>query len=159
MNKNIKVMGSVILSAVLAQSMLPLHVYALEDENPTQKTETVYAVLNADGSISDTIVSSWLHDDDGIHNIKETLDETVLEAVPGREPSPEEEFLRREETDRLAEWIMDLPENYREALYLFCVEGRSYQETALEMGRSVPQVKIWIYRARKKLQKRRMEER
>ena len=39
----------------------------------------------------------------------ETLDETVLEAVPGREPSPEEEFLRREETDRLAEWIMDLP--------------------------------------------------
>lgn len=89
----------------------------------------------------------------------ETLDETVLEAVPGREPSPEEEFLRGEETDRLAEWIMDLPENYREALYLFCVEGRSYQETALEMGRSVPQVKIWIYRARKKLQKRRMEER
>ena len=45
MNKNIKVMGSVILSAVLAQSMLPFHVYALEDENPTQKTETVYAVL------------------------------------------------------------------------------------------------------------------
>lgn len=39
----------------------------------------------------------------------ETLDETVLEAVPGREPSPEEEFFRREETDRLAEWIMDLP--------------------------------------------------
>lgn len=81
MNKNIKVMGSVILSAVLAQSMLPLHVYALEDENPTQKTETVYAVLNADGSISDTIVSSWLHDDDGIHNIKETLDETDVENV------------------------------------------------------------------------------
>ena len=41
MNKKIKIMGSVILSAVLAQSMLPLHVYALEDENPTQKTETV----------------------------------------------------------------------------------------------------------------------
>ena len=79
MNKNIKVMGSVILSAVLAQSMLPLPIYALEDENPTQKTETVYAVLNADGSISDTIVSSWLHDDDGIHNIKETLDETDVE--------------------------------------------------------------------------------
>lgn len=35
MNKNIKVMGSVILSAVLAQSMLPFHVYALEDENNT----------------------------------------------------------------------------------------------------------------------------
>ena len=29
MNKNIKVMGSVILSAVLAQSMLPLHIYAI----------------------------------------------------------------------------------------------------------------------------------
>lgn len=81
MNKKIKIMGSVILSAVLAQSMLPLPIYALEDENPTQKTETVYAVLNADGSISDTIVSSWLHDDDGIHNIKETLDETDVENV------------------------------------------------------------------------------
>ena len=45
------------------------------------ETETVYAVLNADGSISDTIVSSWLHDDDGIHNIKETLDETDVENV------------------------------------------------------------------------------
>ena len=88
----------------------------------------------------------------------EPLDETLLEAAQGREPSPEEEFLRREKENRLKEWIMDLPENYREALYLFCVEGLSYQETALKMGRSVSQVKIWIYRPRKKLQKRRMEE-
>ncbi len=85
MNKNIKIMGSLVLSAVLAQSLLPFNVYALEDENPTQKTETVYAVLNADGSVSDTIVSSWLHDDDGIHNVKETLDETDVENVKNDE--------------------------------------------------------------------------
>lgn len=70
----VKVVGSVVLSAVMAGSMMPVTVFAQSnDENPTEKTETVYSVLNSDGSISDTIVSSWLHDEDGINNIKETL--------------------------------------------------------------------------------------
>ena len=74
LNHTVKVVGSVVLSAVMAGSMMPVTVFAQSnDENPTEKTETVYSVLNSDGSISDTIVSSWLHDEDGINNIKETL--------------------------------------------------------------------------------------
>ena len=74
LNHTVKVVGSVLLSAVMAGSMMPVTVFAQSnDENPTEKTETVYSVLNSDGSISDTIVSGWLHDEDGINNIKETL--------------------------------------------------------------------------------------
>ena len=74
LNHTVKVVGSVLLSAVMAGSMMPVTAFAQSnDENPTEKTETVYSVLNSDGSISDTIVSSWLHDEDGINNIKETL--------------------------------------------------------------------------------------
>ena len=74
LSHTVKVVGSVVLSAVMAGSMMPVTVFAQNnDENPTEKTETVYSVLNSDGSISDTIVSGWLHDEDGINNIKETL--------------------------------------------------------------------------------------
>ena len=74
LSHTVKVVGSVVLSAVMAGSMMPVTVFAQSnDENPTEKTETVYSVLNSDGSISDTIVSSWLHDEDGINNIRETL--------------------------------------------------------------------------------------
>lgn len=74
LSHTVKVVGSVVLSAIMAGSMMPVTVFAQNnDENPTEKTETVYSVLNSDGSISDTIVSSWLHDEDGINNIKETL--------------------------------------------------------------------------------------
>lgn len=74
LSHTVKVVGSVVLSAVMAGSMMPVTVFAQNnDENPTEKTETVYSVLNSDGSISDTIISSWLHDEDGINNIKETL--------------------------------------------------------------------------------------
>ena len=67
LSHTVKVVGSVVLSAVMAGSMMPVTVFAQSnDENPTEKTETVYSVLNSDGSISDTIVSSWLHDEDGI---------------------------------------------------------------------------------------------
>lgn len=90
LNHTVKVVGSVILSAVMAGNMMPI--YATEttsdDTNPTEKTETVYAVLNDDGSVSNTIVSSWLHDEDGISNIKETLNlKNVKNIKTNEEPS------------------------------------------------------------------------
>lgn len=86
LNHTIKVVGSVLLSAVMAGSMMPVTVFAQSnDENPTEKTETVYSVLNSDGSISDTIVSSWLHDEDGINNIKETLNLTDVKNIKSNE--------------------------------------------------------------------------
>lgn len=86
LSHTVKVVGSVILSAVMAGSMMPVTVFAQNnDENPTEKTETVYSVLNSDGSISDTIVSSWLHDEDGINNIKETLNLTDVKNIKSNE--------------------------------------------------------------------------
>lgn len=86
LSQTVKVVGSVVLSAVMAGSMMPVTVFAQNnDENPTEKTETVYSVLNSDGSISDTIVSSWLHDEDGINNIKETLNLTDVKNIKSNE--------------------------------------------------------------------------
>ena len=85
-----KVTGSVALSAILATAALPVTVNAEEkDENPTEKTETVYSVLNGDGSVSDIVVSSWLHDEDGIKNLKEKLNLTDVRNVKTDE-TPEE---------------------------------------------------------------------
>lgn len=86
LSHTVKVVGSVLLSAVMAGSMMPVTVFAQSnDENPTEKTETVYSVLNSDGSISDTIVSSWLHDEDGINNIKENLNLTDVKNIKSNE--------------------------------------------------------------------------
>lgn len=86
LSHTVKVVGSVVLSAVMAGSIMPVTVFAQSnDENPTEKTETVYSVLNSDGSISDTIVSSWLHDEDGINNIKETLNLTDVKNIKSNE--------------------------------------------------------------------------
>lgn len=86
LSHTVKVVGSAVLSAVMAGSMMPVTVFAQSnDENPTEKTETVYSVLNSDGSISDTIVSSWLHDEDGINNIKETLNLTDVKNIKSNE--------------------------------------------------------------------------
>ena len=86
LSHTVKVVGSVVLSAVMAGSMMPVTVFAQSnDENPTEKTETVYSVLNSDGSINDTIVSSWLHDEDGINNIKETLNLTDVKNIKSNE--------------------------------------------------------------------------
>lgn len=88
-----KVTGSVALSAVMATASIPVTVYAEENTSKTnessdkqttsstKKTETVYAVLNGDGSLSDIVVSGWLHNDSGIKNLKEKLNLTDVKNV------------------------------------------------------------------------------
>ena len=78
----LKITGSVALSALLAAtSALPVTVYAEEDSTTAEKTDTVYSVLNSDGSISDIVVSGWLHNDKGIKNLKEKLNLTDVKNV------------------------------------------------------------------------------
>lgn len=89
----LKVTGSVALSAVMATASIPVTVYAEENTSKTnessdkqttsstKKTETVYAVLNGDGSLSDIVVSGWLHNDFGIKNLKEKLNLTDVKNV------------------------------------------------------------------------------
>lgn len=89
----LKVTGSVALSAVMATASIPVNVYAEENTSKTnessdkqaasstKKTETVYAVLNGNGSLSDIVVSGWLHNDSGIKNLKEKLNLTDVKNV------------------------------------------------------------------------------
>lgn len=85
----IKKVGTIILSSVMTSSMVVAPIFAAEkDDNPTEKTETIYGVLESDGSLSSQIVSNWIHDEDGITNIKETLNLTNVENVKtDEEPS------------------------------------------------------------------------
>ena len=80
MNKSVKKIGCMILSGVLGISMMPVSIYA-KDEHPTEKNETIFTVLNGDGSVDSTIVSSWIHDEDGIQNIQEDLNLQNVENV------------------------------------------------------------------------------
>ena len=74
------------------------------------------------------------------------------------EQSPEELYVKKEEYTEILQWIEELPRDYRQALILFCVEGMSYQEIAAAMGKNLAQVRIILYRARKKLQRQRREQ-
>ena len=102
MKQFLKVTGSVALSVVLA-STTAMSVPVLADEgngdSRIEKTETVYAVLNGDGVVSDIVVSSWLHHDGGIHNIKEKLDLTDVKNVKTDEVPEENDGVYTWNTD------------------------------------------------------------
>ena len=65
--------------------------------------------------------------------------------------SAEDEFLIAEREKLIHELMNSLKEDYRTALYLSAAEGISYGEIAKIMKKTLPQVKILIYRARKKI--------
>lgn len=79
MKKNVKAVTCAALSVMLMNSTMVL--YAKDDE--TTKDETVYAMLNSDGTVDEEIVSSWLHNDQGIHNIREKLNLENVKNVKG----------------------------------------------------------------------------
>lgn len=86
-----RTLAASVLSTAMVLSMMPCSLLAQEsdgskDQNSdVQKTETVYSFINGDGQIETTTVSSWLHSDKGLNNVKETLDLTDVENVKGDE--------------------------------------------------------------------------
>jgi RNA polymerase sigma-70 factor, ECF subfamily len=63
----------------------------------------------------------------------------------GRQTSPSERAVRREQGVLLAEALARLPADYREVLILHQLEGRRFPEVARSMGRSVDSVeKLWV---------------
>jgi RNA polymerase sigma-70 factor (ECF subfamily) len=63
----------------------------------------------------------------------------------------EEAFFQSEREKIIFELMSNLRNDYKTALYLYAVEGVSYGEIAQIMKKTMPQVKILIFRARKKL--------
>ncbi len=59
--------------------------------------------------------------------------------------------LKSPEDKRIWDDIMELPQNYRNALYLFYYEGYSLEEIGNIMNKKPATVGSWLHRARKKL--------
>ncbi|ASA23838.1 hypothetical protein B9T62_25490 [Paenibacillus donghaensis] len=64
--------------------------------------------------------------------------------------TPEEILANRENTKQIYEALNQLEGDYKTALYLFAIADFSYKEIASTMSKTVPQIKILLYRARKK---------
>lgn len=74
------------------------------------------------------------------------------------EPSAPREAHSEDCYGRLVALVLELPEQYRDVLYLSCVEEQSRQAIADRSGLSVKQVDNLLYRGRKLLQERVLEE-
>ncbi|MEM7808212.1 MAG: sigma-70 family RNA polymerase sigma factor [Planctomycetota bacterium] len=68
-----------------------------------------------------------------------------------RGTAPDEPIERNETVARVRDAIDELPEHFRAALVLCEYEGMSYQQISETLGCSIPQVKTWLHRARRKL--------
>lgn len=70
-----------------------------------------------------------------------------------RKTEPLEDYvhLKTPESRRLWDDIMELPKNYRNAIYLFYYEGYSLEEIGEILQRNPTTVGSWLHRARKKL--------
>ncbi len=66
-------------------------------------------------------------------------------------PTPDESAAIREKSELINRAIADLPEDQREALLLFTVEGMGQAEIAAALGCSPKAVEVRVYRARQAL--------
>ena len=73
--------------------------------------------------------------------------------APDRIEQPDERIETNETVQRVRAAIQQLPEHFRAALVLCEYENMSYQQIAETLNASVPQVKTWIHRARRRLEK------
>ncbi|MBZ9637713.1 RNA polymerase sigma factor [Clostridium sp. FP1] len=75
-----------------------------------------------------------------------------IDDIKLRTPSAEDIVMKKEDRLFVTKLLGKLREDYKTALYLYEYEGMSYKDIAKIMIKSVGQVKIIIFRARKKLQ-------
>jgi RNA polymerase sigma factor (sigma-70 family) len=90
---------------------------------------------------------------EGVRLLRQPKMSAVMEDHPNRhDDSPGSGIEDRETVTRVREAIDKLPPHFRTALTLCEYENLSYQQIADTMGATVPQVKTWIFRARRKLE-------
>ncbi len=70
---------------------------------------------------------------------------------PSREPSPPQQALGNEQTDRVRRAVAALPDRQREAIALYTFEGMPYQQIADVLDLPINTVKTLIHRARARL--------
>ena len=75
----------------------------------------------------------------------------VADDHPATYRPPSSDLEQSETVRRVREAIDRLPEHFRAALVLCEYEGMSYAQIAEALDASIPQVKTWLHRARRKL--------
>ena len=75
----------------------------------------------------------------------------LADRIPDSKPSPFERAARTQEIARLEGALSALPDNQREAIVLFFIEGLSYVEIGKKLGVPMGTVATWILRGRKAL--------
>ena len=76
-----------------------------------------------------------------------TLDENLVD----HQPLPEEVWLAKEQASMLDKVLNELPEHYRQALYLRFHQELSYEEIAMVLEVPVSRVKTYLHRGKEKL--------
>jgi RNA polymerase sigma-70 factor (ECF subfamily) len=77
----------------------------------------------------------------------------VSEEHPDRDAAPLDEMVDAELTHRVREAIARLPDHFRAALVLCEYEQMSYEQIAQTLDATIPQIKTWIHRARRQLER------
>lgn len=111
------------------------------------------------GDAMDTEIGGWQEHEPFRHEKAEAAGAAAgarAAAIPTAK-SPEDMLIEKEQRYEICRWMQELKEEYRQALYLFCIEELSYEEIARRMGKTTTQVKMYIFRGRKKIQKKRRE--
>jgi len=76
---------------------------------------------------------------------------TAGEHLVEQQPGPEEQWLVKEEANRLRQVLDGLPEHYRQALYLRYKQELSYEEISVVLGIPLSRVKTYLHRGKDKL--------
>ncbi|HRK31086.1 MAG TPA: sigma-70 family RNA polymerase sigma factor [Tepidisphaeraceae bacterium] len=78
--------------------------------------------------------------------------QVVGDEQPDRTETPLANMIENETVSRVREAIGKLPDHFRAALVLCEYENMSYADIASSLDASVPQVKTWIFRARRQIE-------
>lgn len=85
------------------------------------------------------------------NNKNMVLDLNIISTFSPKEQIPEEQIVDKEKREWFMKNFKDLNHKYKKVLYLFAFQELSYKEISEVLGISLAQVKITIFRGRKKL--------
>ena len=93
-------------------------------------------------AVEDEVLTQWQNAKAGSHS-----------GSSSRVLSPEEQFILREDREWLYSCMRNLKEDYKKELYMYSVREMSYGQIAAATGKTLAQIKIDIYRARRALKR------
>lgn len=88
---------------------------------------------------------------DHIRKRKKEVPLTLDEGIVDRQPGPEEMWLAKERSNDVRAILEELPEHYKQALYLRYQQELSYEEISVVLNIPVSSVKTHLHRGKEKL--------